>query len=127
MTRGIVWRFGGALLVVGAATACSSSDSRPGPVTVDVSIDVCAGSSCFVAPVPGATVVVDGPAAKSPYATGEDGTVTFTPNAFGGLYTVSASWGSAEGGPIDIAAPARGGATSVSIRLLKSATLDETD
>lgn len=72
MAGAAVRRFGAAAFVVATVAGCSSDGAGTGSVAVDVTVDVCAGESCFVAPVPGATVTIEGPDAGGPHVTGED-------------------------------------------------------
>ena len=86
-------------LIVGVATAgagaCSagSSEDAVSQVVIEVTVDVCSdGSSCFVAAVPSATVIVEGTLRSTSFRTDAAGKVTVA-RLDPGLYTIRATWG----------------------------------
>lgn len=74
------------------AVGCSS-DQEPLAVEVDVQVNVCAGSTCFLAPVPSAMVTIEQSGAKAVGAkTSQNGSVRLQPDSTGTV-TIRVSWG----------------------------------
>ena len=110
------------LVVLALGSACSEKD--PGTSTlVEVDVDVCSGTDCFAASVPGADVIltnVSGTIVGS-YSTDEHGDVELSIDGAGD-YCVRARWG-------DVSTAANcftiggGGAESISLRFSRPATV----
>jgi hypothetical protein len=110
------------LLTLLTVASCSeSNEEQTSRLIVAVSIDVCSDGECFVAPVPGAEVTVDGVGAAHKTSTDEDGVATFEME--GGSYEIAAEWQGSKGEDPSVSVN-NDGSTEVSLRLSPAAATD---
>lgn len=110
-----------ALLLVGVfgLAGCSAQVSEKHLLSVNATIEVCDGATCFVAPVQGATVTVVGGGHNATAETGSDGSAAFSLKYAGDAF-VKVNWGSqSQSANAVIGADP----SSVSVRFKKSAVV----
>ena len=97
-------------------TACGSRGDNTAHINVEVTVDVCSGGTCFAAPVPDASVTVDGGAGDPMESrTDAEGSAEITlPGT--DTYTVDATWADKSGRSSQVAVGSDD--VDVSIRLL---------